>query len=489
MQTHELKKKTVSAMMWTALKKYTTMFIGFITGIILARLLTPHDYGTIGMLGIFMSIANTFIDAGFGSALIQKKKPTQTDYSTIFFWNLGMSVILYVILFYSAPYIARFYNLPILCDVLRVQAIVLIINAFNIIQRNQLTKKLEFKIQSKVSIYSSIISLTVTIIMAYKGFGVWSLVTQNILLAGIPAIIFWFYLKWRPAFVFSWKSFRQLFNFGFFMLMSKLVNSIGNNLEGLLIGRFFNSSTLGYYSKARSTEVLASYCISDVVHAVTYPVYAEVQDNKKLLSDIIKRLTMSVAFITFPILFLLILIAKPIFLVIYSERWLPSVFYFQVLCLVGIIRCMYPISHHSILAIGKSKLKFWWTLIGQCLTMLLLFIGIVTKGIIGLIIGLVVANIINYFINIVLVSKYIGYKWTEHIKNLSPITIVSVLAFLAGYFSTYFTQLNLFIEAGIETAVFLTFIAGWIYFFKPKSFYLVMDIVPEKFKFWKKRTV
>ena len=198
-------------MVWTALQKYSTMFIHFISGIILARLLTPYDYGCIGMLAIFMTLAEAFIDGGFGSALIQKKRPTQEDYSTIFFWNLGMAVVMYAILFVSAPAISRFYNIPLLCNVLRVQGIILFIYAFNIVQRNQLRKNLNFKVLSIVTITTSVIALGVTIFMAYKGYGVWSLVAQHIITAAIPAIVFWFFIKWRPVLVFSWKSFKELF--------------------------------------------------------------------------------------------------------------------------------------------------------------------------------------------------------------------------------------------------------------------------------------
>ena len=217
MTNNNLKQKATSGIIWSALQKYSVTIIGFIAGIILARLLTPYDYGCIGMLSIFIVIAETFIDGGFGSALIQKKRPTQEDYTTIFIWNFGVAVFLYIVLYYSAPAIARFYNIPLLSSVLRVQGIILFIYAFNIIQRNQLQKKLNFKILSVVTITTSLISLAITIIMAYKGFGVWALVAQNLIMAAIPAVIFWFYIKWRPVWAFSWTSFKELFGFGFYM--------------------------------------------------------------------------------------------------------------------------------------------------------------------------------------------------------------------------------------------------------------------------------
>ena len=215
MPQKNLKKKAASSMVWTSIQKFTGMGIGFISGIILARLLTPYDYGCIGMLSIFMVVAESFIDGGFGAALIQKKRPTQEDYSTIFYWNLGMAVVMYAILFFCAPAIARFYKIPLLCSVLRVQGLILFIYAFNIIQKNQLRKTLNFKILSIVTITTSLVSLGITIFLAYKGFGVWALVIQHLLMAAIPALVFWFYLKWRPSLVFSWKSFKELFSFGF----------------------------------------------------------------------------------------------------------------------------------------------------------------------------------------------------------------------------------------------------------------------------------
>lgn len=248
MAEKNLKQKAASGMVWTTLQKYSTMLVSFISGIILARLLTPFDYGCIGMLAIFMVIAEAFISGGFGSALIQKKNPTQEDYSTVFYWNLGMAILMYGILFLSAPAVARFYKIPLLCDVLRVQGLVLFIYAFNIVQRNQLRKRLNFKILSIVSIITSVITLSITIFMAYSGYGVWALVASNLISAAIPAIVFWFYIKWRPLWVFSWKSFRELFSFGFYMFLTNLVNEFGAKIQGLLIGKFFNPATMGYYS-------------------------------------------------------------------------------------------------------------------------------------------------------------------------------------------------------------------------------------------------
>ena len=477
-----LKQKAVSGMVWTALRKYSTMIIQFISGIILARLLTPHDYGCIGMLAIFMALANTFIDAGFGSALIQRKQPTQTDYSTIFFWNLGVACLMYMLLFFSAPAVARFYDIPLLCPVLRVQALVLFINAFNLVQINQLKKNLNFIILSKVTIVTSVISLTVTIVMAYYGFGVWALVAQNLLGAAIPALVFWLYVKWRPLWIFSWNSFRELFSFGVYMLLSHFVNELGKQIPGLLIGKLYNAATLGYLSKAMGTERFASNTISGVVTSVTYPLYAAVQDDKEYLGSMIKRLTMTISYCTFPLMFLLMLLAKPIFVILYSDRWLPSVVYFQVLCIVGISSCLQSINTQSIAAIGKSRQMFLWTLVKRGLGSVFMIIGLLLYDVNGFLAGVVFYNYLCYFVNIGLVSKYIGYKWTQQLSDLMPVTVVSLVALFVSYFCGRMIGLDMYITGGIELTVFLLIYLSWSFLFKPQAYTYTLSVIPERLK-------
>ncbi len=456
-------------MVWTAMQKYSTMIIQFISGIILARLLTPHDYGCIGMLLIFMVLAEAFIDGGFGSALIQKKRPTQEDYSTIFFWNLGMAALLYAVLFFSAPAIARFYKIPLLCSVLRVQGLVLFIYAFNIVQRNQLQKKLNFKALSIVTVTTAFVSLAVTVFLAYHGFGVWALVAQNIISALIPALVFWFYIKWRPMLVFSWQSFRELFGFGFYMFLTNLLNQLGHQIQGLLIGRFYNASTMGLYSKANSTERLASSSISQIMTQVTYPLYAEVQDDKARLAGIIRQLTMSLAYITFPLMFIMLLCAKPIFVILYSKRWLDSVPYFQVLCIAGLAYCLQSVNYQSISAIGKSKTLFVWTLVKRTMGIAFVVIGLLVAGMKGLLVGMVINTWFSYAVNIGMVSKYISYKWWAQLKDIMPIMLVSILSTLVSYGACSFFSLSMYVDSIVKIAVYVLVYMGWTYIFKPEA--------------------
>lgn len=473
-------------MVWTALQKYSMMLIQFISGIILARLLTPYDYGCIGMLSIFMVLAEAFIDGGFGSALIQKKRPTQADYSTIFFWNLFMAVIFYVILYACAPFIARFYKIPLLSKVLRLQGVILFIYAFNIVQRNQLQKQLKFKTLSIITVSSSIIALGVTIVLAYKGFGVWALVTQHILVAAIPAIAFWFFVKWRPILVFSWKSFKELFSFGLYIFLTHLINQFSTQLQGLLIGKFYNASTMGYYSKAQRTESLASHSISAVMTQVTFPLYSEMQDDKRAMANVIKRITMTLSYLSFPLLFILLLVAKPLFVILYSERWLQSVPYFQVLCIAGLAGCLQAVNYQSISAIGKSKIMFIWTVVKRVVGISAMVLGLVFWGMKGLLAGVVFNYWFSYMVNISMVSRHIGYKWYQQIKDLLPVGVVSFGIAAICYLVGNLLHLELYADGGVKLILYLILYLGWTFAFKPEAYKYFISVIPNKFNFFKK---
>ena len=388
-----------------------------------------------------------------------------------------MAVVMYAILFVSAPAIARFYDIPLLSSVLRVQGVVLFIYAFNIIQQNQLRKNLNFKLLSIVTIITSLISLSVTIWMAYSGFGVWSLVAQNLLTAAIPAIVFWFTVKWRPQFVFSVKSFKELFGFGFYMFLTQFINEFSRQIQGLLIGKVYNPATLGYYSKANSTERLASSSISQIMTQVTYPLYSEIQDDKTALSNMIKRITTTLAYITFPMLFMLMLCAKPVFILLYSERWLPSVPYFQVLCIAGLAYCLQSVNLQVIAAIGKSKIMFKWTIIKRIIGLSMVVGGLSIWGMRGLLCGVVAHNWFAYLVNMGLVSRYIGYKWWRQLQHLAAILLISLLAFGISTGISYTFTLSIFADGVVRAGIFLAIYLGWSFIYKPEAATYISEII------------
>lgn len=476
MSTKDLKNKAVSGMIWTGLQRYSKMFIQFISGIILARLLTPYDYGCIGMLMIFVTLAESFIDGGFGSALIQKKRPTQEDYSTIFFWNIGMAIVLYAVLYFSAPAIAQFYGIPLLSDVLRVQGIILFIYAFNIVQRNQLRKKMNFKVISIVSVSSFIISLTITIIMAYRGFGVWALVTQHLVMAVIPAFVFWFYIKWRPTWTFSWNSFKELFSFGFYMFLSSLLNQFGNQIQGLLIGKFYNPSTLGLYSKAKGLEKLSATSISQVMTQVTYPLYAEAQDNKNALSNMIRRLTMTLSYLTFPLMFVLLICAKPLIVLLYSDRWVDCVPYFQVLCIAALADCLQSVNNQSIAAIGKGQVMLTWTIVKRVMGFIFVLVGLLLYGMKGLLVGMIFNSWFSYFVNISQVSKYIGYNWWKQLRDILPVLVSSCLIAIICYLLSNCLGLTMYLDGLFRFGLFVVLYFACSLIFKMEAYQYTKSI-------------
>lgn len=472
-----LKQKAVSGMVWATLQKYAVMITTFVSDIVLARLLMPYDFGCIEMLAIFILLAETIVNGGFGSALIQKKRPTQEDYSTVFFWNMGMAVVIYVILYFCAPFIARFYNIDALSTIIRVQGLILFVYVFNVVQISILKKQLRFKVISIVTLVSSIVSLVVTIVLAYLGFGVWSLVARNLVLAGITSLFFWFYVKWRPAMLFSWNSFKELFSFGFYMFLSNLVTSFSSKLQSLLIGRVFNPTVMGFYSKAVGTENHASTSISQILDQVTYPLYAEIQDDKVALQNMVKRLTMTLSYLTFPLMFVLILVAKPLFVLLYSEKWLPSVPYFQVLCIAGLGTCLQSVNFQTISAIGKSKITFKWTIIKRIVGMGFIVGGLALWGLKGILCGAVLNAWFAYFVNMGLVSKHIGYKWYTQLTNLFPMLAASIVCSAISYFFVDWLDLRLYFDGFLKMLLFTMLYMGWSLVFKPESFEYSKTIV------------
>ena len=318
--------------------------------------------------------------------------------------------------------------------------------------------------------------------MAYHGFGVWALVAQNLVTAAIPAIIFWFFVKWRPIWTFSWQSFRELFSFGFYMFLTHLVNTFCTQIQGLLIGRLYNSSTMGYYSKAHGVERLASLSISSVMTQVTYPLYAEAQDDKFVMANMIKRITMTLAYLSFPLMFILLLIAKPLFILLYSERWLPSVPYFQILCFAGLAGCLQSVNLQSISAIGKSKTMFVWTMLKRIVGISAIIFGLLSFGIKGLLFGVVFNYWFSYFVNISLVSKYIGYKLWTQIYDLLPVALTSSLVALASYSVGYLLNMSMYLDGILKLCIYAILYLGWSHIFKPEAYTYFLSVLPKGLK-------
>jgi O-antigen/teichoic acid export membrane protein len=327
-----------------------------------------------------------------------------------------------------------------------------------------------------VELSVSVISLVVTIYLAWKGFGVWALVAQQLIVSVLSTFIYWATGRWMPALAFSKQSFKELFGFGGFILLSNLINTLCNNIQGLLIGRFYNPATMGYYSKAKSTEELSSTFISNIIDQVSYPVLSEAQNDKTLMVTMLKKFIGVLAYVTFPLMLLLVILAKPLFVILYSERWLPSVPYFQILCFAGLAICLQGINYYAVAAVGKSKDLFLWTIGKRSIGLLFIICGLVFWGIKGLLCGMVLGSYSIYLINAGLVSKHVGYTIKQQFADLFPIIILSVISAAAGVVLALVLNCNMYLTGFLQLLVFLgLYFAGSI-LFKIKAFEATKEV-------------
>ena len=427
-----LKDKAIDSMLWVTIDKTGGYFLLFVSNLILARLLMPEDFGCIAMLHVFLAIADIIVHGGFGTALIQKKNPTHIDYASVFYVNLAISCVLYAVLFVAAPAIARFYSMPLLCMVLRVQAIELMINSFSVVQLSILKKNLKFKALAVRNILSSFIGLTSCIICAFWGMGVWSLVINVIVSRLLGVLLLWKASNWRPTLIFSWQSVKELFSFGGFMLLSSIVSSVYNELQSLLVGKFYSASDLGYVNQAKKLEGIPSGALSSVVTQVSFPVFSKLQDNVDALKYGLKKNVKSIQYINLPMMLLLMVIAEPLIELLYGERWMACVPYFQILCVSRLLGVIVPLNMSIIGAKGKGKLYLITQLI-KCGFSVLVIVLSVRHGIYALLIALAMIPLFEFMVCSIINYRLIHYGLFHQIRDILPIFGISLLLAALSY--------------------------------------------------------
>lgn len=417
---HEsISNKVVRGTIWSAFDRFGVMAIQFVVNLVLARLLTPDEFGAVGMLYIFIAVSQTFVDGGFGSALIQKKKPSNTDYSTIFFWNIIVGCVLYCILFCCAGPIARFYKMPILVKVLRIISISIIFNGIAGLLMNRLQKQLQFNTIAISNIIGFILAAAIAIAMAISGAGIWSLVAMSICQPLFRSLIMVVKTRWIPKLIFSIQSLKELFAFGGFLLLGNLLENIFKNLQGLIIGKRFSAEQMGYYSQADKLDQVVSYSVPQVIAAVMYPVFSQYQDDSIRLRNLIKVDLHIISYLIYPLLILLILIAEPLIVMLYGDKWTDSVPYFQILCCGGFFYSLNNIPYYTVAACGKSKALLMASFYKWSFLALSLFIGM-NFGMIGIMWGIVVSYVNIYITNCLLAKKYIKARISEFFQPLLP---------------------------------------------------------------------
>ena len=469
-----LKERAVSGVLWSSIQKFGISIISFISNIVLARLLTPDDYGCLGLLLIFIAISNALIYGGFISALIQKKNADETDFSTVFYWNLVVSILLYTVLFFAAPAIARYYKIDLLCNVLRVFGVVLIINGLTAVQTTLLRKNLNFRKLAIIGVTSTLISIIVAIVLAYMGFGVWALVFQNVTNSIINSILLWFTSNWRPKLIFSTKSFKGLFGYGCFLLLSDLMNSLCDNIQGLIIGKRFSSSTMGYYTQAKRMEDVPSSSITQLVAQVTFPIYAKVQDDKERLYRAVKNTLALMNYINIPLMVMFIVVARPLFIVLFSDTWIDSIPYFRILCVAGFVNCLQSVNYQVVSASGRSKALFVWNFVKRGSGLVLMLLGALI-GVEGILWGMVISFYIIFVINAKLAYKSTSYSMFEQIKDSMPALGLSLAAGAAAFGVSFLFQ-NVFVLLALQVAVFVAVYLSLSWAFKMNELFEVKQM-------------
>lgn len=475
-----LKDKAVSGIIWTSIEKFGGYFIQLSIGLIIARILDPTDYGIIALTAIYMSVANILLDSGFGNALIQNTNRNNIDFSTAFYFNLVISIILYILIFIAAPHIARFYNSPILCNVSRIIAISLVLNSLTISQTARLTAELRFKELSYISISTQITTGILGLILAYNGAGVWALVGQNISSCLLRAIFIQYYTKWKPMLTFSMTSFKKMFSYGWKLLCAGIINSVYENIYSLVIGKIYDAKQVGFYSQGDKLAVIPSTTFTNVVLKVAFPILVEVQnENERLKSTYLKFLRIPI-YILYPTLTLIIIYAKDIIYVLLGEKWLPATPILQILSISAFFDPLTTINLSILYAKGRTDLVLKLEFIKKTLAFLILLISI-PFGIWWLCAGRSVYGLIAYSINCYYTKKILNFGFWNQVQCSLPIIFKSITMVIICFLTTHYIEAPILkIVIGIIVGIISYILLS--YFSNDENFNDIRQIINLKFK-------
>lgn len=465
-----LKKKTVKGTLWSSIERFSVQGISFIVMIIMARILTPADYGLVGMIAIFMAISQSLIDSGFSQALIRKQDRSEVDNSTVFYFNIAIGISLYLILFFCAPLIAKFYKEPRLITITRVIGLNLIFNSLSVVQRALYTINLNFKTQAKATLIGAIVSGGMGIWMAYSGYGVWAIVIQQITNFALISICLWIFSKWRPILAFSKESFKELFNFGSKLLASGLINTIYNNLYLIIIGKIFRASDLGYYTRAHQFTDFASSNLTGILQRVSYPVLCTIQTEDTRLADVYRRLLRISAYIIFPLMMGLAAVARPMVLTILTEKWLFAATLIVPLCFSQMWYPVHAINLNLLQVKGRSDLFLRLEIIKKIIGIVVICITI-PMGLVAMCWGTVFNSIIALIINTHYTGELIHLGFLKQMWDLLPILLLSIGTGVVVWLSISFLALPpaLLLATGLIEGIAIYVLGSKIFHFNEFS--------------------
>ena len=428
-----IQNRAINSLLWVSIERFSIQGFQFILSIIIARLVTPTDYGLVAILNVFLALAQTFIDSGFSNALIQKKDRTDLDFSTVFYFNLAIGLVVYCILFFTSPYIAAFYDEDLLSPIFRYAGLNLIITSLSLVHRTKLTIDLKFRKQAIISLVAMLLSGIIGIALAYLGYGVWALVIQTIINNLIASFLYIISIKWYPLFLFSRESFFKLFRFGSKLLYAGLINTLYLNLYSLIVGKWFSPSVLGYYNRASTMAQFASVNISGIVGRALFPILCSRQDSYNDLVTSYWKSVKLLSYIIFPLMFFICSISKDLVLLILGEKWIFCYELLQILCLAYVLTPIMLLSSQYFTSVGRSdfalKSEIWKKIISVCVLVLTFPLGI--KWMCW---GLVLYEIIDFLIMTFYLKKtFSTITFKEHIRIFLPIIIISFLFCFFNY--------------------------------------------------------
>jgi len=473
-----LKKQAIKGVIWTFAQQFSIQLINFGVQIILARLLMPEEFGLIAMLAVFIALGQTLMDGGMTTSLIRTKKVDKLDYSTVFVSNIGVSLFIYLILFFCSPYIGAFYDQPILTNIIKLYALTFVIRSFVAVHVAKLTKEMNFKLQTKLQIPSTIVGAIVGVILAYFDFGVWSLVWLNLAQTTIFTIQHWLFIKWKPSLIFNKRRFKYHFNFGYKMTLSGLIDTLYTNSYNIVIGKFFLPATVGFYNQAETMRLLPVGQLTTVMGKVTFPLFTKINNDLQLKSAYKSSMRL-VLFPVIPIMIYLVIVAEELFVFLFGEKWLPAVPYFQILSFASIVR---PISNYNLNILkvkGKSGLLLKVEIIKKSIGVIAMIIAL-PFGIDALVISLLIVSYIFVIINMFYCGRLINYSVIQQIKDIGNLFISGFIAGIICYYSRAYLINHLnndVLLMGLIGVLSLTIFLLIVYIIDREIFHIVKKIL------------
>lgn len=454
-----IKAKTLSGLIWRFGERCGAQLVQFIVSIVLARILTPADYGLVGLITVFISVALVFAQSGLGSALVQRKNIDNTEFSTVFYFSMVFSIVLYIALFFCSPLIASFYKEPRLINVIRVLGITVIIGAINSVQQAYVQKTMQFKRFFWATLTGTIISAFIGIWVAYAGYGIWALVWQQLTNQCIDTVFLWFTVKWRPMLVFSVKKAKNLFKFGWKILCSTLLDTVYGNIYSLIIGKFYSTTDLGYYNRGKQFPVLVVQNVNTAIDNVLFPVLSIAQDDKKRLKEMVRRSIVTSTFVIFPCMAGLAAVAKPLTILLLTEKWLPAVPFIQFCCFTYAFWPIHTANLQAIKAVGRSDIFLKLEIIKKIVGIVGLCISL-PFGLYAMMWMRCLTTVSSSFINAYPNKKLLGYSYYEQIKDVLPsfaISIVMCLIVICINFLNLNSMLTMIIQVILGAAIYISF--------------------------------